>query len=97
MSEINRPDPALKSVELFRGLGAIANMEAATVCALLDCAGIAYDLSGGAEMPNLPVRIEVASCDFTAAADAIRAAREAGPQAAEEAELESERAGEMGA
>ena len=70
--------------------GYIAEMEAMSLKAILDSNGIPAFVVGGSMMPNLPVQVRVASADEERAKAVIAEATAAGPEAADEAELQTE-------
>ena len=67
-----------------------AEFEAIAIKSLLDANGIASVIIGDAVLPTFPFEVRVAKKDLSVARELIEAQTEAGPQAAEEAELESE-------
>ena len=67
-----------------------AEFEALAIKGLLDANGIASLIIGDSVLPPLPFEVRVAKKDLAAARELIDAQTQAGPQAAEEAELESE-------
>ena len=77
-------------VTVFRSAGTTAELQALSVKALLDAAGIEAMIVGTPTMPNLPEEVRVAKDDVTEAKRLIADALEAGPEAALEAEKLSE-------
>jgi len=67
-----------------------AEMEAMGLKAILESNEIPAFVVGGSMMPNLPVEVRVASADEERARAVIADAAAAGPEAAEEAELQTE-------
>jgi len=67
-----------------------AEFEATAIKSILDANGIASVIIGDAVLPTFPFEVRVAKKDLATARELIDAQTEAGPQAAEEAELESE-------
>jgi hypothetical protein len=79
-------------VEIFRGMGATAEIEAMSIHSVLEAGGIDSVIIGASELPNLSFIVRVPKKDVVAANELLKAARDGGPQAAEEAH----RAGESG-
>jgi hypothetical protein len=79
-------------VEIFRGMGATAELEALSIHSVLEAGGIDSVIIGASELPNLSFIVRVPRKNVEAAKDLLRAARDGGPQAAEDAH----RAGEAG-
>jgi hypothetical protein len=77
-------------ISVFTGVGASAEMEAISIRAVLDAAGISSVLVGAPQIPNLPFVVKVPSRDADRARVAISEAQQAGPIAAEEAERATE-------
>jgi hypothetical protein len=77
-------------VEIFRGMGATAELEALSIHSVLEAGGIDSMIIGASELPNLSFIVRVPRRDVDAATELLKAARDGGPQAAEEAQ----RAGE---
>jgi hypothetical protein len=73
-------------VEIFRGIGATAELEAMSIRAVLESSGVDCILVGTSELPNLPFRVQVPAKDFERAKEVLLEAQAAGPAAAEEAE-----------
>ena len=66
-------------------------MEALGIQSILDANGISALIQGSSTLPNLSFTVQVAREDFERAQTALSEARAAGPAAAAEAALESER------
>jgi hypothetical protein len=84
---------ALDLVTVFEEVGTTAEMEVLEIEALLKTAGIRVVVASGAAFPNLPWAIRVPQVDAARARQMIAEAKQAGPQAADEAEAEEERSG----
>ncbi|HZT40359.1 MAG TPA: DUF2007 domain-containing protein [Bryobacteraceae bacterium] len=83
--------PQLDSETVFSApAGPTAEMEAISVKSLLDAAGIASFIVGDSVLPNLPFEVRVSKENAEQARKVIEDARAAGPQAAEEAERNTE-------
>jgi hypothetical protein len=72
-------------VEIFRGMGATAELEALSIHSVLEAGGIGSVIIGASELPNLSFIVRVPQKDAEAAAELLKAARDGGPEAAEEA------------
>lgn len=83
--------PALDTETVFSApAGPTAEIEAMSVKSVLDAAGIASFIVGDSVLPNLPFEVRVAKEYAARAREVIEEARAAGPQAAEEAERNTE-------
>lgn len=91
--EMANPDEShdLDLVTVFRSAGTNTEAEALTVKGLLDSAGIPAVIVADARWPNLPEHVRAPRAQASEARRVIAEALAAGPQAAEEAEAESER------
>lgn len=67
-----------------------AEMLALEIESILDASGIPTVIVGGTAFPSLPFEVRVPQARLEEAQQAIRAAEEAGPAAAEEAERQTE-------
>ncbi len=79
-------------MNVFESAGISAEMEAQSIHALLESSGI-ESVAVRENVPELPVgrvEVRVTASDLGRAREAIREGQAAGPQAAEEAEAESE-------
>lgn len=65
-------------------------LESLNLKTLLEANGIAVVMSGASQMPNLPYELLVPRDQYERALAVIRDAREAGPEAADEASSQSE-------
>jgi hypothetical protein len=81
----------LDMVVLRRTMGATGEMEALAIKGLLDANGIPNFVVGNSTLPNLSFFVRVPKAEFERAEAVIAEAQAAGPAAAMEAELESER------
>jgi hypothetical protein len=84
------PGPGFDLVPVFTGVGTSAEVEAISIRAVLDASGISSVLVGTSQIPNLPFVLKVPSRELDRARTAILEARQAGPEAAEEAERATE-------
>jgi hypothetical protein len=82
------PGPGFDLVPVFTGVGTSAEVEAISIRAVLDASGISSVLVGTSQIPNL--LLKVPSRELDRARTAILEARQAGPEAAEEAERATE-------
>lgn len=82
---------ALDMVTLRSFDGVTAEMEAETVCGILDSNDIPAMVVGAAQYPNLGFEVKVPRGKVKEAEELILEAEESGPDAAEEAEAESEK------
>ena len=80
-------------VPVFASDAANAEMIAAEIRSILESQGIPSVLASGSVFPNLPFEVRVPKERLEEARRAITSAEEAGPEAADEAELESEEEG----
>jgi hypothetical protein len=80
----------LDLVDVFSGVGNMAEMEAMTTQAVLDSVGIQSVLVGSSQLPYLPFVVKVARNVSDQAVAALAAAQQAGPAAADEAERATE-------
>lgn len=85
----------LDMVSVFLSEAPDAEMLAMQIRSILDGHGIPSVLISGSMFPNLPFEIRVPKSRLEEARQAIAAAEEAGPSAAEEGELESEAGGSV--
>ena len=83
----------LDLVPVYVANGADSQMLATAIRSILDAQGIPSVLVSGSEFPNLPFEVRVPRTRLEEARQAIAAAEEAGPAAAEEAERETEAGG----
>jgi hypothetical protein len=83
----------LDMVPVFASDAANAEMIAAEIRSILESQGIPSVLASGSVFPNLPFEVRVPKERLEEARRAITSAEEAGPEAADEAELESEEEG----
>jgi hypothetical protein len=98
ISTVNQEDPGradptheLDMVTFRITEGTTAEMEALAIQGILDASGIAAIVMGNSTLPNLAFYVKVAKADAERATQVIAEAEEAGPAAACEAALESER------
>lgn len=91
--EFANPDesPDLDMVTVFRSAGTQTESEALNVKGLLDAAGIAAVTIADTRFPNLSQHVQVSRSHAAEACRVIAEALAAGPEAADEAETESER------
>jgi hypothetical protein len=82
--------PELDLVTIFSSQNHNAEMEALAIQSILESAGIQSVVVGASSIPSLPFEVQVARSTVDDAERAIAAARAAGPEAAEEAALQSE-------
>jgi len=87
----------LDLVTVFEGAGATNEMEALSVKSLLEANGIEAVIIGDAVLPNLQEDVRVPRQDLNRAQKIIADALAAGPNAAMEAEIESEKGDNSGA
>jgi hypothetical protein len=80
----------LDMVTLFSSSNHDAEMEANSIRALLDANGIPSLVVGPSVIPSLEFQVQVPRVSLEAAEELLREAREAGPEAASEAEAASE-------
>jgi hypothetical protein len=85
------PSRELDMVTVRRTMGTTGEMQALSLKGLLDSNGISAIVVGTSTMPNLSFFVRVSRADLERAEAAITEAEAAGPEAAAEAELESER------
>jgi hypothetical protein len=85
----------LDLVPVFASDAPDADMLATQIRSILDAQEIPSVLVGGSMMPNLPFEVRVPRKRLEEAREAIAAAEEAGPAAAEEAEQASEAGGSV--
>ena len=83
-------EPALDMVTLFKSSNHDAEQEALAIHALLEAENIPSIVVGPSVLPNLEFRVEVPEDRLQEAEKVVEQAREAGPDAAEEAEKASE-------
>jgi hypothetical protein len=83
----------LDMVTVFLSDSPAAEMQATQIRSILDDQGIASLLVSGSMFPSLPFEVRVPKDQVDAARQAIAAAEEAGPNAADEAERASEAGG----
>lgn len=86
------PELGLETIYHSEG-STTAEIEAIGVQNVLEAGGIASVLVGDSVLPNLPFEVRVAKEQADAARGLVEEALQAGPAAAAEAELESERGG----
>ena len=91
MAQDAAPDQNLEMVMLFRSSNHDAEMEAANVHALLDANGIPSMVVGPSVIPSLEFQVLVPKAELEEARRLIAEAEAAGPQAAVEAEAETEK------
>jgi hypothetical protein len=84
------PSHALDLVTVFKVANTQSSFEAHGVRALLEAGGIHAELIGDERLPNLAYEVRVAQSDAERALSLIAEARALGPEAAAEAERESE-------
>jgi hypothetical protein len=84
------PSHDLDMVPVFASDAHNAEMLAMEISSILEASGIPTLVVGGSQLPNLPCEIRVPRSRLEEARAALSAAEEAGPAAAEQAELESE-------
>jgi len=84
------PGHELDLIEVFTGVGAAGEMEAIGIRSVLDASGIPSVMVGSALIPNLPFVVKVSGTMADRARAVIVAARQAGPDAADAAELAGE-------
>ena len=84
------PSHALDPVTVFRAANTQSGFEARTVQAILEAEGIATEFVGDARYPSLPSEIRVAQTDAERATALIAEAQALGPDAAAEAEQQTE-------
>ena len=87
------PSHDLDSVAVYEGQGTVAEVEAMNVKSVLDSAGIPATIIGSSTMPNLEFFVRVNKDDVQRAQGALVNAASAGPEAAMEAEKQSETRG----
>ena len=75
---------AMDLVEVYQGTGTTGEMEAMSVRAVLDAAGIPTVMVGTSELPNLPFMVKVPLAYEYQAFQVLEEARAAGPAAADE-------------
>jgi hypothetical protein len=85
------PTHDLDMVTIAELQGATGEMEALGIQSILDANGISAIIQGASTLPNLPFMVTVAREDLERAQAALAEAKAAGPAAAAEAALESER------
>ena len=81
---------ALDMVTIFSSQNHNAEMEALAIRSILESSGIQAEVVGASSIPSLPFEVQVARSMVDEAERAIAAARAAGPEAAEEAAMQSE-------
>lgn len=81
---------------VFEGVGTTAELEAMSVKAVLDAAGVPSEIIGTAQLPTLPFVVKVPRAEVEAARAALEEARQAGAAGAE-AGAEAAREEETGA
>lgn len=86
----SEPSHQLDMVTVFRSDAHNAEMLAAAVESLLEANGIPAVIVGAPPFPSLPFEVRVPRSRLEEALGVIRAAEEAGPEAAEEAERSTE-------
>lgn len=79
------PSSALDLVNIFKGSGTTAEIEALSIQTVLKASGIEAIIEGASELPNLPFAVKVPKVDQARAEAVLAEARAAGPAAAEEA------------
>jgi hypothetical protein len=85
------PSHDLDMVTVRRTMGTTGEMQALAIKGILDSNGISSVVVGNSTMPNLSFFVRVSQTDLERADTAIAEAEAAGPDAAAEGELESER------
>lgn len=91
MAQDAGPDESQEMVALFRSSNHDAEMEAANVHALLDANGIPSLVVGPSVIPSLEFQVLVSKANLEDARRLISEAEAAGPEAAGEAEAETEK------
>ena len=86
-------DDSRKMVPFFSSSNHDAEMEAAAIHGVLEANGIPSLLIGPTTLPSLEFQVQVSEERLADAVQAVAEARAAGPAAAAEAELESEKIG----
>jgi hypothetical protein len=84
-------DDSQKMVPFFSSSNHDAEMEATSIHGVLEANGIPSILIGPATLPSLEFQVQVPEDRLADAVKAVAEARAAGPEAALEGELESER------
>ena len=84
------PSHDLDMVPFFSESGALAEMEALSIQAILDANGIPHTLSGNSTLPVTEFVVSVPRSRLEEARRVVAEAQAAGPEAAEEAARESE-------
>ena len=82
--------PGLDLETIFHAIGTTAQMQAEGIKSILNANGIAAVMVGDSVLPYLPFEVKVARDQVERACELIAEAQAAGPEAAEEAEMESE-------
>lgn len=82
---------ALDMVTLWSSGGTTAEIEADMIRGVLESNGIPVMVVGASQYPNLPVEVRVPRGKVREAEELIEQAQKAGPEAASEAEAESEK------
>ena len=88
--EIGDPSHTLDPVTVFRTASTQGSFEATYVQTMLESEGIATELIGDARYPSFPSEVRVAQADAERAATLIAEAQSLGPEAAAEAEQQTE-------
>jgi hypothetical protein len=92
--EITMPEEdSRKMVPFFSSSNHDSEMEATAIHSVLEANGIPSILIGPASLPSLEFQVQVSEERLADAVQAVAEARAAGPAAAAEAELESEKIG----
>ena len=84
------PSHGYDLVEIYRGQGTLGEVESMSVRAVLDASHIPSVLVGSMQLPNLAFRVMVPQIFLEAAQQVLDEAVEAGPEAAVQAEAQTE-------
>jgi hypothetical protein len=89
--EVGTPSHALDMVRMWNSTAITAEVEADMIKGVLESNGIPAMIVGAAQYPNLGFEVKVPRGRLKEAEELVEQAQEGGPQAAAEAEAESER------
>ena len=85
------PGHDLDMVTIFSSMNHDAEMEAQSIHSLLESNGIESDVVGPSTLPSVEFQVQVPRSQLDEAEKVMADARDAGPDAADEAEAESEK------